>query len=289
MQKGRRHPSKLGLRPLVSKRFQVLFHTPLQFIGSCIVPFSFVVPVPSFLFPVLSGLARRCCPGRPAPRVSDRTGDEAPSYPGSSVFLPCQRMVLRVAPIRASFSLALRKLPGCPSSLLPALPSMRVRVAPSHSVVWLYRRRRFRVAPNLTSFGGTVSNSPGCPGSSLLQPLPLMNLRVAPGLSSSGVAGGESFRSPQSSSPSAVPIGGSPSFPGSAAFRHLLFPLLRVTPDRLPQRVDDESPLRSNFASSVYPANVSPGCPEVPSTGCAADESSNSIESCFPAYTAMFP
>jgi hypothetical protein len=146
-----------------------------------------------------------------------------------------------------------------------------------------------RVAPNLSSFGGTVSNSPGCPGSSLLQPLPLMNRRVAPGLSSSGFAGGEFFRLPQSSSPSAVPIGGSPGSPGSAAFRHLPFPLLRVTPDRLPQRVDDESPLRSNFASSVYPADGFPGCPETPSTGCAADESSNSIESCCPAYTAMFP
>jgi len=147
----------------------------------------------------------------------------------------------------------------------------------------------FRVAPILASFGGAVSNSPGCPGSSLLQPLPLMNLRVAPGLSSSGFAGGEFFGLPQSSSPSAVPIGGSPGSPGSAAFRHLLFPLLRVTPDRRPQRVDDESPLRSNFASSVYPADGFPGCPETPSTGCAADESSNSIESCCPAYTAMFP
>jgi hypothetical protein len=45
-------------------------------------------------------------------------------------FLPCQRMDLRVAPILASFSLALRKSPGCPGSPLPALPSMSGRVAP---------------------------------------------------------------------------------------------------------------------------------------------------------------
>ncbi len=243
----------------------------------------------SFLIPVLSGLARRRSSGCPAPRVSDRTGDEAPSCPGSSVFLPCQRMDLRVAPIRASFSLALRKLPGRPGSLLRALPPMSVRVAPFARSSGCTGDGGFRVAPNLSSFGGTVSNSPGRPGSSLLQPLPLMNRRVAPRVSSSGFAGGEFFRLPRSSSPSAVPIGGSPSFPGSAAFRHLPFPLLRVTPDRLPRRVDDESPLRSNFASPVYPADVSPGCPKVASTGCAADESSNSLGSCFPAYTAMFP
>jgi hypothetical protein len=181
------------------------------------------------------------------------------------------------------------KLPGCPGSLLRALPPMSVRVAPFARSSGCTGDGGFRVAPNLSSFGGTVSNSPGRPGSSLLQPLPLMNRRVAPGVSSSGFAGGEFFRLPRSSSPSAVPIGGSPSFPGSAAFRHLPFPLLRVTPDRLPRRVDDESPLRSNFASPVYPADVSPGCPKVASTGCAADESSNSLGSCFPAYTAMFP
>jgi len=196
---------------------------------------------------------------------------------------------MRVAPLLASFSLALQQIARLPGLSASCLAADEGSGCPAPCIVWLYRRRSFRVAPNLTSFGGTVSNSPGCPSSSLLQPLPLMNRRVAPGLSSSGFAGGEFFRSPRSSSPSAVPIGGSPSFPGSAAFRHLLFPLLRVTPDRLPQRVDDESPLCSNFASSVYPADVFPGCPEISSTGCAADESSNSIESCCPAYTAMFP
>jgi len=79
--------------------------TELQFIGSCIVPFGVLIPVPSFPFPALSDLARRCSPGRPVPRVSDRTGDEAPSCPGSSVF--------PAVPVDGSSS--------CPDSRMPQL------------------------------------------------------------------------------------------------------------------------------------------------------------------------
>jgi hypothetical protein len=170
---------------------------PLQFIGSCIVPFGFLVPVPSFLFPALSDLARRCSSGRPVPRVSDRTGDEASSCPDSSVFSAVPADGSSSRPDSRILQLGYPQIARLPRLSTSCLAVDERPGCPDRSIIWLYRRRRSRVAPNLTSFGGTVSNSPSRPGSSLLQPLPLMVLRVAPGAPSSGFAGGDSSGCPE--------------------------------------------------------------------------------------------
>jgi hypothetical protein len=197
---------------------------PLQFLGSSIVPFSFLMRFRVASSPASSCLACYASPGCPVrcmrwPRR--RRSCELPR--GFSPFtVPV--MDFRVAPNLASFCAAgLSESAGCPGSsrlraalpdtgfglplvpYLPALPVMKYRVAPILASFggadWLsfelprrsvlrYRRRSFaQVAPRSRSSGTDWITS-----------------RVASGRIPSGCASGKSTSLPASSYPLATPV-----------------------------------------------------------------------------------
>jgi len=79
--------------------------------------------------------------------------------PALQSFLPCQWMDLRVAPILACLSLALKQIAKLPRLSASRLAADEGSGCPFHSIVWLYRRRIFE-SPRISRPSAVLSVTP---------------------------------------------------------------------------------------------------------------------------------